>query len=44
MKIKINKLNCKKCGYSWVPRKTDVRQCPKCKTAYWEVDREEDKK
>lgn len=33
------KLKCMKCGWEWIPRKVDVRQCPKCKTAYWEKKR-----
>lgn len=32
---KINKLTCKRCFHKWVPRKIDVRQCPKCKSAFW---------
>lgn len=34
MKIFINQLNCKRCGYVWTPRKSDIRICPKCKSAY----------
>jgi Zn finger protein HypA/HybF involved in hydrogenase expression len=30
------KLTCLKCGHTWIPRKTDVRLCPRCKTAYWD--------
>ena len=37
MKIKVNKLKCLRCDYEWVPRKVDVRLCPNCKTAYWDV-------
>ena len=37
MKIKLRKLRCGKCGKKWIPRKLDVRQCPKCKTAYWDI-------
>jgi len=40
MKVKLNQLNCKRCGHQWLPRKTEVRQCPKCKTAYWEKEKE----
>lgn len=40
MEIKVIKLKCKKCDYEWVPRKEDVRQCPRCKTAYWDSERE----
>jgi len=35
MNIKIKKLNCKRCDHKWVPRRTDIRQCPSCKSAYW---------
>ena len=35
MKIKIKKLKCLRCGWEWAPRKTDVRICPKCKSAWW---------
>lgn len=34
-KIKILTLRCKRCGHGWIPKKEDVRQCPKCKSAYW---------
>jgi len=37
MKIKIKKINCLRCGHRWIPRKTDVRMCPKCKTPYFDV-------
>ena len=30
-------IECRRCGHEWIPRKNDVRQCPKCKTAYWEL-------
>lgn len=39
MMIELNKLNCKRCGFSWIPRITEVRICPKCKSAYWDRDR-----
>lgn len=42
MKIKnIKKLKCLRCGYEWLPRKTDVRQCPnrKCHSIYWDMPR-----
>ncbi len=31
MKIKIQKMICKRCGHEWVPRKEEVIICPKCK-------------
>lgn len=36
MKIKINKLQCQRCKHEWMPRVEDVRQCPKCKSAWWD--------
>ena len=35
MKIVLTKLTCKRCSWTWTPRKADVRQCPHCKSAYW---------
>ncbi len=40
MQIKLEKLKCVKCGHEWPPRKEDVRQCPKCKTAYWDKEKQ----
>jgi predicted Zn-ribbon and HTH transcriptional regulator len=40
MQVKLEKLECKRCGYLWIPRKIEIRQCPKCKTAYWEIPKE----
>ena len=34
------KASCKRCGWRWFPRKDEVRQCPKCKSAWWDVARE----
>ena len=43
MIIKIKKqLKCKRCGYEWNPRKEDVRQCPKCKSASWDKEKKND--
>ena len=41
MKIKIEKLNCKRCGHTWTPRKEEVRICPKCKSPYWDIKKKE---
>jgi predicted Zn-ribbon and HTH transcriptional regulator len=35
MKIKIKELKCQRCGWKWIPRKSDVRLCPHCKSTYW---------
>ncbi len=34
-------LTCGKCGYSWVPRKENPKECPACKNRNWNM---EDKK
>ncbi len=34
--IKLTELECKKCGHKWTPRNKEVRQCPKCKSAWWD--------
>jgi len=36
MKVKLQKLKCKRCGYSWVPRAEEVRVCPRCHSPYWD--------
>ena len=36
MKIKIIKLKCERCGHQWVPKKEEIRQCPKCKSPWWD--------
>ena len=39
MKVKLmRKLHCKKCGHWWLPRKEDVRVCPKCKSYRFDVE------
>ena len=42
MKIKITRLECKRCHHKWVPKKEEIRICPKCKSPYW--DREKNAK
>ncbi len=38
MRVKVSpKLKCLKCGHSWRPRIKEVRVCPRCKNAYWDV-------
>jgi len=41
MKVDIEamKLECKRCGHKWIPRKVEVRICPKCKSPYWDRGR-----
>lgn len=44
IEVKMVKLRCQKCEHEWIPRKSDVRLCPNCKTAYWDVPRDNPKK
>lgn len=40
MEIKVQTLECKRCRHQWVARKSVVRVCPKCKSPYWDKDKE----
>jgi len=42
--IKIQKIGCKRCGHNWIPRTEEIRVCPKCHSAYWNVERKRNKK
>ncbi len=42
MKVNIARIDCKRCEHKWIPRKRDVRICPKCKSHLWDKRREED--
>jgi Zn finger protein HypA/HybF involved in hydrogenase expression len=44
MKIKLHELECKRCGHKWNPRKKEVIICPKCKSPYWNREKEHGKK
>lgn len=39
--IKIQKIECKRCGYKWIPRKQEITLCanPKCRSPYWDKDK-----
>ena len=39
MEVTIIQLKCKRCEHEWIPRKSDVRLCPKCKTPYWDKEK-----
>jgi predicted Zn-ribbon and HTH transcriptional regulator len=37
---------CERCGHEWVKRSKHTRPplvCPKCKTAYWNIPKKEEK-
>lgn len=46
MKVQIKQLKCKRCGWTWTPRISDVKKCPnrKCQSVLWNVDPEPKKK
>jgi predicted Zn-ribbon and HTH transcriptional regulator len=37
MKLRLTTLKCQRCGHEWIPRQAEVRICPKCKSAKWDV-------
>ena len=41
--INIQMLNCNRCGHKWIPRVIPV-QCPKCKSYYWNENKDFDKR
>jgi len=34
------KLKCLKCGYEWESRKENPKECPACKSRYWNIEGE----
>lgn len=40
MNIKLPRLTCKHCGHNWTPRRAQIYECPKCKSAKWNVPKE----
>lgn len=39
--MKVNNVRtvvCRRCGHKWVPRKKEIRICPKCKSAYFDKE------
>ncbi len=42
MKTKIVRiLECLRCGYEWIPKVENPKQCPKCKRMDWDVKKED---
>lgn len=39
MRVKIKKIKCKRCGYEWVPRTSEVRTCAKCRSSWWDKEK-----
>ena len=40
MKVETKPLYCKRCGHTWYPRQAEVLTCPKCRSPYWDKDRQ----
>jgi len=37
LKLKsLKTLECKKCGHKWVPRRLQIKMCPRCKSIKWQ--------
>lgn len=34
---------CKRCGWEWIPRTEQVKQCPGCRTKLWNKSRKAEK-
>ena len=30
---------CERCTYVWIPRKDNIKQCPRCKSLSWNKER-----
>ncbi len=41
MKTEVKQINCKRCGHIWTPRQIEVRICPKCKSAWFDKEKNE---
>ncbi len=39
--VKVPLLHCRRCGHEWIPRGNDIRVCPGCKSAWWDVPKKE---
>ena|SRR3990167_10532908 len=40
METEVKELYCKRCGHKWFPRQSEVRICPRCKSPYWDKERQ----
>ena len=38
-KVKLQQVQCKRCGHVWTPREEEVYTCAKCRSPYWNKDR-----
>ena len=33
-------MKCKRCRHTWTPRINKITICPKCKSPYWDIDKQ----
>lgn len=36
MKIKIKKIRCLQCSHQWIPRKEEIKKCPRCQSVWFD--------
>lgn len=41
MLVEIKKLTCLHCSHTWVPKQSDVRSCPSCRSYNWDKPKKE---
>ena len=41
MIFNIPKITCKRCSHTWFPRQIEVRMCPKCKSIWFDKEKNE---
>ncbi len=40
MKVELSQaIACKRCGHRWIPRITEVRVCPRCKSVWFDKEK-----
>ena len=39
--VELVKVKCLRCGHEWIPRKPVVILCAKCRSAYWNIPKQE---
>jgi len=37
--IELPTMECKRCHHKWTPRVPNPRECPRCKSPYWDKER-----
>ena len=37
--VRMLECKCERCGHEWISRIKNPKLCPKCKSAYWDVEK-----